>query len=93
MGGRPAVTEDVGSRRRPRLRPSAVDFRAPMTRCENDGAPPLSVGQAVAATHGERRAAGEAVDRGAWLSSDRRKRPRGRRPAGRQAPSGLNGSA
>ncbi len=34
-----------------------------MTRCENDGAPLLSVGQAVVATHGERRAKGEAVAR------------------------------
>ena len=29
-----------------------------MTRCENDGAPLLSVVQAVVATHGERRAEG-----------------------------------
>src|SRR5690606_18221418 len=54
----------------------AVDFRAPMTRCENDGAPPLPVGQAVAATRRERRAEGEAVARSTWWISDRRKRPR-----------------
>jgi len=44
----------------------AVDFRAPMTRCENDGAPPLSVGQAVEARKSSlcRR---QAVARSTWL--------------------------
>jgi len=65
----------VGAWQSPRTRPlpaaeatahGAVDFRAPMTRCENDGAPLLSVVQAVVATHGERRAEGEAVARRTW---------------------------